>query len=330
MNGKIYVINFFVGTILGMFLLTLAISFIPEMDYFDGEYPSWCQQRDYTHIEGNESQIIFLGDSAFKAAIIPELIADNAYNLSLGGAGPLEMYYSLKNYLQNHPKPQKVFISFGPMHFIYLERYYDRTLYFHFLSPNEQIESQLNIFNYDNVALINRPLILLENIQYMIKFPTKYFQTIKKSELNRGALNIDNYQQVASERGHMFFGLDSEWFNHYKPHEQLQVDFKLLKVEDFYMRKLLQLCLDNDIPVQIVQTPVNKFTYETASKHDYFSPYFEYLRSLSREFNINVETELNIYDVNLFGDHLHVNEKGAVIFTNKLKDKYISLIHSVD
>ena len=325
MSNKTYVLNFFVGTAIGLLLLTLAIWFIPEMDYFDGEYPSWQQQKNYTHTQGSESQIIFLGDSAFKAAVIPELIADNAYNLSLGGAGPIEMYYSLKNYLQNHPKPQKIFISFGPMHFIYLERYYDRTLYFHFLSPKEQIESQLNILNFDDVPILDRPMILLENLQFMTKFPTKYFQTIRMSELKRGPLNEDNYNQVASERGHMFFGLDSEWFNHYEPHEQLQVDFKLLRSEDFYMRKLLQLCIDNDISVQMLQTPINKMTYSTASKYNYFPPYLEYLRSLSKEFNIEIETDLVFYDVNFFGDHLHVNEEGAKLFTETLKHKLFAI-----
>ena len=88
------------------------------------------------------------------------------------------------------------------------------------------------------------------------------------------------------------------------------------------MRKLLQLCIDNDIPVQFVQTPINKLTYATASEHDYFPPYLEYLRSLSREFNIDIETELKMYDISLFGDHLHVNEEGAKIYTNELKRKY--------
>ena len=322
MNDKTFVIKFFLSVAVGMVILTAVIWSIPSMDYFDGEYPSWQQQRDYTHEQGSESQIIFLGDSAFKAAVIPKMIDDSAYNLSLGGAGPIEMYYSLKNYLRNHPKPQKIFISFGPMHFIYLERYYDRTLYFHFLSPNEQIESQLNIFTLDDVPIYDRPMMLFENLQFMTKFPTKYFQTIKMSELKRGPLNKENYQQVASENGHMFFGLDSEWFNHYEPHEQLQVDFKLLHSEDFYMKKLIQMCLDNDIPVKIVQTPVNKLTYATASEHDYFPPYLEYLRSLSREFNIEVETELKMYDISLFGDHLHVNEEGAKIYTNEMKQKY--------
>ena len=322
MSNKTYVLKFFMGTIIGMLLLTLSIWLIPEMKYFDGEYPSWQQQKDYTHTQDNQSQIIFLGDSAFKAAVIPEMIGASAYNLSLGGAGPIEMYYSLKSYLQNHPKPKKIFISFGPMHFIYLERYYDRTLYFHFLSPQDQIESQLNIFNLDDVPILDRPMMIFENLQFMVKFPTKYFQTIKMSELSRDQFNEDNYRQVASECGHMFFGLDSEWFNHYEPHEQLQVDFKLLRSEDFYMKKLLQTCIDNDIPVQIVQTPVNKLTYETASKHNYFPPYFEYLQSLSKEFNIEIETKPKIYDISLFGDHLHVNEEGAKIYTEELKQRY--------
>ena len=322
MTDKSYIIKFISLTILGTALLTFVIWLIPEKDYFDGEYPFWKQQKDYTHTPGNTSQILFLGDSAFKAAVIPNLINDSAYNLSLGGAGPIEMYYSLKNYLDNHPKPQRVFISFAPMHFIYLERYRDRTLYFHFLSPQEQIESQLNIFSLDNVALLDRLSMSLDNLQYMIKFPTKYFQTIKNSKLKRGHINEENYQRVASERGHMFFGRNPKWFNKYEIHEQLKVDFKLLQVENFYLRQLLQLCFDRNIPVNMVQTPINQITYAEASKHDYFPPYQEYLRRLSQELSVNIENDLVLYDISLFGDELHLNEKGAEIYSNALKSKY--------
>ncbi|MBR1398247.1 MAG: hypothetical protein IJ563_12055 [Selenomonadaceae bacterium] len=322
MSDKIYIKNFIIGTIVGMILVTLIVWLIPENMYFDGEYPSWRQQKDYTHSKGDKPQILFLGDSAFKAAVVPDLISEDAYNLSLGGAGSIEMYYSLKNYMENHPKPKMVFISISAMHFIYLDRYRDRTLYFHFLSPTEQITSQLNIFKFDNIPFMDKIFISLENLQYMIKFPVKYFQTIKKSELSRGPLNEEIYQKAASERGHMLFGHDPEWFNHYEPHNQLLVDFKLLKSTDFYMKKLLQLCIDNDIPVYVVQTPINKMSYETTLKHNYFPPYQQYLQQLSQEFNVDIETDLKIYDIHLFGDHLHLNEEGAAIFSRDLKSKY--------
>ena len=322
MSDKGYIARFMAITLLNMALLTLIIWLIPESDYFDGEYPFWKQQKDYTHAPNDKSQILFLGDSAFKAAVIPDLIGNSAYNLSLGGAGPIEMYYSLKNYLQNHPKPQRIFLSFAPMHFTYLDRYRDRTLYFHFLSPHEQIESQLNIFKLDDVSLSNIWSMSMESWQYLVKFPTKYFQTIKDSKLKRGHFNEEHYQQAANERGHMFFGRDPEWFNHYEIHKQLKIDFKLLQVEDFYLRKLLQLCFDNDIKVDMVQTPINQITYSEASKYDYFPPYQEYLQTLSKELNINIESELVFYDVSLFGDELHLNEEGAKIYSNNLKNKY--------
>lgn len=322
MSDKTFVTRFIAIAFLNMALLTLIIWLIPEKDYFDGEYPFWKQQRDYTHTPNDEPQILFLGDSAFKAAVIPELIGDSAYNLSLGGAGPIEMYYSLKNYLENHPKPQRVFISFAPMHFTYLERYRDRTLYFHFLSPQEQIESQLNILNFDDMPLSDKLLMSMDNWQYLLKFPTKYFHTIKDSELKRGHFNEEHYQQAANERGHMFFGRDPEWFNHYQIHKQLKIDFKPLQIEDYYLRKLLQLCIAGDIPVNMLQTPINKITYAEASKYDYFPPYQEYLQSLAKELNISIESDLVFYDVTLFGDELHLNEKGAEIYSNNLKRKY--------
>ena len=71
-----------------------------------------------------------------------------------------------------------------------------------------------------------------------------------------------------------------------------------------------------------MQLLVNSLTYETTSHYEYFQPYFDYLKKLSEEFKIEVETELKIYDIKLFGDHLHVNEEGAIIYTKQLKEKY--------
>ena len=88
------------------------------------------------------------------------------------------------------------------------------------------------------------------------------------------------------------------------------------------MRKLLQLCIAGDIPVNMLQTPINKITYAEASKYDYFPPYQKYLQNLAKELNVNIESELVFYDVTLFGDELHLNEKGAELYSNNLKKKY--------
>ena len=323
MSEKKYLAGIFTGTLIGMLILTAIMWKIPCEMYFDKEYPAWKQQRDYIYEEGTREQILFLGDSAFKAAVVPEIIGENAYNLSLGGAGAIEMYYSLKNYLKRHPKPEKVFISISPIHFIYLERYRDRALYFHFLTPEEMIESQRKIFELDAPPLPDKILMSLEDAQFAARFPTKYFQTIKTSELLRKPLNDEIYEKTRLERGHMLFGNDPNWYKHYVPHEQLQVDFKLLRSLDYYMRRLLNLCVENEIPFQVVQTPINKLSYGTASKYDYFAPYQDYLRELARDFGGKVETELVFYDVTLFGDHLHLNEKGAALYSENLKRKYI-------
>lgn len=322
MSDKKFFLNVLIGFVIGMIFLTLIIWQIPEKDYFDGEYPSWRQQKDYTHTKDDQSQIIFLGDSAFKAAVIPDQLNNSAYNLSLGGAGPIEMFYSLKTYLKNHPKPQKIFVSIAPMHFIYLDRYRDRTIYFHFLDPRDQIESQLKIFNRDKVPLIDRFWQSIDTLQFMIKFPTKYFQTIKNSELARGEINEQMYQQVKNERGHMLFGNDPEWFNHFEPHPQLLVDFKLLQSEDYYIRQIFKLCRDNNIEVHMLQTPINHLTFEAAKNHNYFNPYQDYLRTLKNDLNVDIETDLKFYDIHLFGDHLHLNKKGAEIYTKNLKEKF--------
>ena len=322
MTSRKYLQIIFCGTILLLCFSFAVVRQLPEMMYFDEEYPAWLQQKDYVNSYGEKSEILFLGDSALKAGIIPQFISDNSYNLALGGAGPIEMYYTLEHYLENHPRPEKIFISISPMHFNYLKRYHDRTLYFHYLNETEQIESQENIFRLDGTEFLERMKLTAENKLFNLRFPTQYYHTIKNSLLLREPSNEKIYENVKTERGHQFFGLNPEWLKTYEPHEQLTTNIHLRPSLKFYMSKILELCKKNDVQVFMIQTPINSTTYATASQYEYFEPYQKYLSELSAETGVPIETELVFYEESLFGDALHLNYYGAKKFTAQIKQKY--------
>ena len=66
----------------------------------------WYHIKEVVNSTYNENiELIVIGDSRAKAAFIPsELPEINSFNLSLGGATPVEGYYILKKYLKGHIK----------------------------------------------------------------------------------------------------------------------------------------------------------------------------------------------------------------------------------
>ena len=74
---------------------------------------------------------------------------------------------------------------------------------------------------------------------------------------------------------------------------------------------LIDLIVNPSVRCHSALGDIISFEYEKTGEHTRY----KYLRNLSQEFNIDVETEPKFYDIELFGDHLHVNKKGAERFT---------------
>lgn len=319
--------KFFWGIVLVAYsvviLFALLIRCIDPMDYMDNEFASWQQQKDYIRAQGAERQIIFLGDSVFKAAVLPELISEKAQVLALGGATPIEMYYTLNEYLSHHPVPEKVFISFSPLHYADMESYRSRNLYFHYFPWREVVASQMTIFRYDKQPWFKYVPDLADDTEYLLRLPTKYFRTIYDSRLQRSNANHKEYEAVSAARGHKYFGLSSDWYLDYKPYQGWLKPFVPLNSLDFYIKEIIDVCKNNNIEVHVVQEPIHTLDYELISSRGYLEAFQTYMHTLATESGIDVECELPVYGVEYFGDNLHVNEAGAKRYSIELRDKYL-------
>lgn len=306
-------------------LLVIAATWLSDpMDYMDYDYPYWTWQKNHARGHGETREVLFLGDSMLRAAVLPDRLGKNVYNLALGGGTPTEMYYSLLAYLEGHPAPLAVFVSFGSVHYADIESYRTRNFYFHYLPWYEAIESQKNILLMDEVPLREWPKMIGEDIEYLLRLPTKYFQTLRTSRLGRGAANRDMYSTVEKARGHRFFGTGEggDWVQGYKPYKMITVPFRPLPSQEFYMKKLLALCTDRSIPVKVIQEPIHSLDYALIKKSGYLRDYQDFLRKISRATGVDVETDIPVYSPELFGDFMHVNMKGAVRYTDDFRQKY--------
>ena len=75
------------------------------MAYMDVEYAMYKQQKDYISKNHDTNRVLILGDSRAKASFMPDVLGEDVYNISLGGISPVESYYMLKEYLENHAGP---------------------------------------------------------------------------------------------------------------------------------------------------------------------------------------------------------------------------------
>lgn len=292
------------------------------MDYMDNEYASWQQQKNFLREKGENTTVIFLGDSTLQAAVLSDMLEADARGLALGGATPIEMHYALEEYLRHHPQPQKVFIAFSPLHYANMESYRSRDLYFHYLPWRQVMASQVEIFRRDKLPWFQYMPDLAEDLEYMLRLPTKYFRTIWDSRLARGDFNRQQYEAISQAKGHRYFGFSTDWYEAYQPYEGWLKPFEPLGSLQYYLYDMIDICQERGIEVHILQTPMHSLDYELISSSGYLADYLDFIARIAREKDISVERELPVYDVSFFGDNLHVNEAGANRYTQSLKEKY--------
>ena len=316
--------KFFVGIFL-LIAATAAFRWVllrcVPYTYMDDEYPWWMQTKDYIQTKGERQEVLLMGDSRMKSGVLPSKLCENAYNIAVGGATPLEMYYSLKAYLQAHPKPERIIMGFGGFHYSSEEAFKTRCLYFHFLPLWEELESQLRGYRlglFDFGKLRNE---VTDTLKYELLFPQKYSAACINGKFKREEYNRLQYQNTVETRGHMFFGRNAESDAGLNG-EAYSNAFVVNPRINYYLRRIIDLCKELDIPLYIEQLPMNEPSWQKINGSGYYAEFQSYFSTLAEETGIPVETEIPCYEPEFFGDPSHLNPRGAARFTAEIKAKY--------
>ena len=321
MNSNRYAKFFVAGFVLIAFVAAFRFALLWHVQYayMDGEFPWWMQQKDYVRAKGDVPEVIFLGDSRMKAAVNPNGLCGNAYNLAVSGGSTIEMYYSLRRYLKSHPKPEKVIMGFAAVHYIDEESFTWRNLYFHFLPFWEQLVAQYVGYRTCGWTFPQFREKIIDTLKYDLLFPQKYSAACINSGFRRGEFNRSQYQRNAADKGHQYFGTAESTPNR---NGDAGTNFIPDGRGDFYLRKIISLCKERGIPLFIEQLPVNEASYQHFSETDFYPKYKKYLLTLSAETGVPVECDFPCYPPECFGDVSHVNWRGAERFSAEIKAKY--------
>ena len=320
MSDKKYVM-IIIGTVLSIVtVLYLLILFLPEERYMDKEYPLWMQQKDYISTKGTEQEVILLGDSRMNLSILTTKLGENTYNLSLGGATPIEMYYTLKTYLEHHPVPKAVIIAFGPQQFTIVGSYISRGMYFHYFD-----DATIEYINRILYEMDGKDFSFERNI-YKFRSPNVYMAPIFKSLLKpRTLTNRETYKNARTGRGWIYRDNDyDEEKSVYLPETKTK-RFVPLKSQTYFMEQILQLCQKNNIPVYIDHMPMGNPGYQMITENGYLSSYKAYLKTFSDKYGVPINYDIPVYEARFFRDYSHLNLKGAEIFTQEFKKRYLEV-----
>lgn len=313
----------FVKFILKLLILFLVIWIIFAiiaknfgMYIYDQEYASYKETLDYVRNKTESSKVLIFGDSVAKAAVIPKMISDETYNIAMAGATPIEQYYLMQDYLENHEPPKTMIMIYFMGGYNTIEKFFwNRTIYFDWITT-KQFKDILS------TGVFPEKHPMFKFLQYKLSMPNKYYGAIKNALLeNRYEINEKEYKISKANKGQHYFGT-AESFSPNNVSITEQEHFEVLDIIDLYMNKCIQLCEEKGIKVIIEQHPINLSTFGNMND-DFKNEYIDYMKGLQKKYpNIIVNTDFGLVTDDWLGDFSHVNENGATKFTNMLIEKY--------
>lgn len=273
------------------------------------------------NLEDSTITVLFLGDSRPNAGIDFSKIK-NSWSFCVGGTSPIENYYVLKKYLSAYSKPETLFLSISPRFLINQFAFWDLAVRNNFFTKDEFIE----IYNFNE--LLNDTLLnnrdKIKFLGYQINFIKYYQADIRKSLIffgkNKNDELIDFILNHKGQRPHPNLLSSCSDLNF----ETTMDSFPLAPIYDFYLTKIFETCLVEDIECVFFSMPMNESSYKNLNEL-FLSQYKAYIRNYQNIYsNFNISDSLYSYSDSLFGDASHLNSNGQIKFTDGFLDKYIN------
>ncbi len=316
------------------FVLFAALFIVFPMHFYNQEYPVWIWQKSILYGEGEDADVIFLGDSIVKSGVMPTVWGEGSYNLALAGGTPIEARYTLKTYLAHHESPKLVIIGFGQNHYIDMDGYWTRDVYFHYLPLTEHLRiigeaarlNDLPLFDEENETY-GESDAFRDTCLYALYTPGKYLPALLNVLGNDGDRLARNRREYAfSEQMRGYYPIGTAESCGVAADSVKYAYFDLSPMQDACMRDMLSMCADAGIRVVIERPPFNQAS-EDAMDAAFAEQYAAYLESLAADFpGVIVNTQIDVYPDDCFGDECgHLNANGAERYTKSLYERYAYL-----
>ncbi len=288
-------------------------------EYYSNEdfgYTWWNQELTQNHQEKHYKCVI-LGDSSCNSAYMPEVISDSIVNLSIGGCSTVEEYYVLEDYLANNKAPTDVFLSFHDSHFKYTEAYWDKIVPAHRFNLRQNLEIIYNSMRFDDESFKKKGAIA-EYLAAECYFPSKYITSLQNSIGENRFQKLEMAYDKIELHGGRYTTLGKTEF--VTAQDRVYSEMLVKPMYDYYFTKTIDLCTANNINVHIVKPPVPDNSVMTL---DYQKQVIQYYNSFAERYdNVTFNWDIPIYDRALFADEIHLNNDGALAFSEYIKTQF--------
>ncbi len=303
----------------------IALFLFFPMRFFDSDYPDWRWQKDFLTDESVQADVLFLGDSLEVSGVMAAQWGENAYNIGLPGTTAVEMRYALETYLEHHDAPKLVIMGYGQNHFIEMNCYWIRTAYFHYLPISEQVAFIRQAAGLGDMAVFGDVNVLGETLAYGLYAPDRCLPALLNmiEEKDRPETNRTAYAGYAERHGYLQIGMADSCSD---ASASVAYDsFVVAPAIDARIREIAQLCEDNGIRLVVERPPCNRATMD-ATGETFAAEYEDYLTALAADYpGMIVNTQIEVYPDDCFGDPGHLNARGAERYTQSLIARYKSL-----
>lgn len=316
----LYRLGFFL--LLGPALLTLYIATQP-INFSDRSYPLWTHQFDVargaadanTSAGRNEpARVLIMGDSRVQAAMVPDDIGPRTRSLALLSSTPIDSYFLLRDYLENHPAPAWILFSHAPYHLL---RGNESFFWNHSVKyETHGFEDFLELLELSQ--RLGEPLlpgasplrVTAEWLLYRMKFPPYYMAELKAANLiSRRNENLATASEIRKKRGSYVYS-DADGSSGISREARLDA-FHASPLLDHYLRRGIEIAMDAGSQVLLRAMPMNESSHRALSTR-FADGYRSYMVNLGRAYpHIHADPELPYLPDSHFGDGSHVNRRGA-------------------
>jgi hypothetical protein len=285
--------------------------------FLDPEYPYWRAKEEILR-RCDLGRVLVLGDSRAAVDIMPARIAVPVTNLAVGGGGAIEAQAALTRALACGVAPERVILSFDPVHFVRADLFWERSVRYGFVDLTElrTLRQTAERLGDASFAAPRTPDGLpgpVRDLLYAARFPSLYGASLAKGGIAlRWSTNRRALAAGLAARGQYFFGTDpgSDGI----ASDASLTDFAVLPVLDAYFTGILATLSARHIPVDFVAMPVNDATARAVSPH-VMSDFAAYLARFP-DLRV-VGPLLTAWPDRYFGDaYSHLNPQGAALFSD--------------
>lgn len=276
----------------------------------------WNKEKTNTRQE-KYYEALFLGDSTANAAYVPEILSDASINLSLGAITPMEAYYILQDWLDHNEAPKVCYISFLDYHMKDTSTFWSRTMYTHRFRLEQNLEMMKAILEYGEGTAIETENYVTDFIAYELRLPNKYITSLMNAGFNQRYEENVEARRLSALHGGRYIARGTEEYETSKT-----IKFKHFKVHplfDNYYRRLIEMCIDNEIQVRLVKLPLPDNQKFTENYKEEFQAYYEKLKEDYPDVTVDW---IPTYEQTYFADRNHVNSHGALQFSQEIKTRY--------